>query len=213
MKLAYAPLPAVLALALSACASETNPPDIASRVAPDWRSTITDDDRARLREWRAAWTRALPKAHAAGHGAAIAREGALLQPDAALSWADPPPGDYHCRTIKLGSRSSGMLAYVAYPPFDCRIRPEDGLTSFAKLGGSQRQIGLIFPDPGNRRIFLGTLQLGDETEAQQYGRDRERDLVALLERIGERRWRLVFPSPHFESDVDIVELVPRAPGE
>jgi hypothetical protein len=211
MKLAFAPFPAVLALALTACASETKPPDAAPRVAPDWRSIITDDDRARLREWRAAWTRALAKAQAAGHGAAVAREGVLLQPDAALGWADPPPGHYRCRTIKLGSRSPGLLAYVAYPPFDCRIRPEDGVTSFAKLGGSQRQIGLLFPDAGNRRIFLGTLQLGDETEAQQYGRDRERDLVALVERIGERRWRLVFPSPHFESDVDIVELVPRTP--
>jgi len=213
MKLAFAPLPAVLALALSACASEANPADTVLRVAPDWRSVITEDDRARLREWRAAWTRALAKAQAAGHGAAIAREGVLLQPDAALGWADPPPGLYRCRTIKLGNRSSGMLTYVAYPPFDCRIRAEDGLTSFAKLSGSQRQIGLFFPDTGNRRIFLGTLQLGDETEAQQYGRDRERDLVALLERIGERRWRLVFPSPHFESDVDIVELVPQGPEE
>jgi hypothetical protein len=212
MKLAFAPLPAMLALALSACASESDLPDAVSHVAPDWRSVITDDDRARLREWRSAWTRALAKAQAAGHGAAIAREGVLLQPDAALGWADPPPGLYRCRTIKLGNRSSGMLAYVDYPPFDCRIRAEDGLTSFAKLSGSQRQIGLILPDAGNRWIFLGTLQLGDETEAQQYGRDRERDLVGLLERIGTRRWRLVFPSPHFESDVDIVELVLQAPA-
>ena len=211
MKLVY-PLGAVLVLALSACASERNPPDALSRAAPDWRTIITDDDRARLREWRTAWTRALAEAQAAGHGADIAREGVLLQPDAAVSWADPPPGLYRCRTIKLGSRSPGMLAYVAYPAFDCRIRAEDGVMSFAKLGGSQRQIGLILADTGDRRIFLGTLQLGDETEAQQYGRDRERDLVAMLERFGERRWRLVFPSPHFESDVDIVELVPQAPA-
>ena len=33
------------------------------------------------------------------------------------------------------------------------------------------------------------------------------------ERVGERRWRLVFPYPHFESMVDVLELIPVAdPG-
>jgi hypothetical protein len=57
-------------------------------------------------------------------------------------------------------------------------------------------------------VFLGTLQLGDEQRALQYGRDRERDMAGVVERIGERRWRLVLPYPHFESTIDIVELVP-----
>jgi hypothetical protein len=101
-----------------------------------------------------------------------------------------------------------MLDYVAYPAFDCRIRAEDGLVSFAKLNGSQRPVGLLLPYTGNRKIFLGTLLLGDETRALEYGRDRERDLVAVVERIDDYRWRLVFPYPHFESTIDIVELVP-----
>jgi hypothetical protein len=31
------------------------------------------------------------------------------------------------------------------------------------------------------------------------------------ERIGERRWRIVFPYPHFESLADVIELTPLPP--
>ena len=153
--------------------------------------------------------RGLDKAEAAGHAAALAREGALLQPDAALAWQDPPAGDYRCRTLKIGAKSAGLLDYVAYPAFDCRIRIENGLMSFAKLTGSQRPLGLLLPYVGQRMVFLGTLQLGDESRALQYGRDRERDMAGVIERIGEDKWRLVFPYPHFESTIDVLELVPK----
>ena len=57
-------------------------------------------------------------------------------------------------------------------------------------------------------IFLGTLQLGDEPGILRYGHDNARDVAADVERVGPRRWRLVFPSPHFESKLDVIELVP-----
>jgi hypothetical protein len=176
----------------------------------DWRSIATEDDRARIRQWRNAWMRGIGKARAAGHAAALGSEGALVQPDAAVDWKDPPPGDYRCRTIKIGAKSDGLLDYVTYPPFACRIRMENGLMSFAKLTGSQRPLGLLLPDTARRMVFLGTLQLGDERRALEYGKDRERDMAGVVERIGANRWRLVFPYPHFESTVDILELVPAA---
>lgn len=208
--LSRAPFCALLALAVAACASTGETRDTMAEAAPDWRSIATAADRERLREWRTAWVRGLAKAQASGHGAAVAAEGPLLQPDSALPWQDPPPGTYRCRTIKIGGQSEGMLDYVAYPAFQCRIREEGGLVSFAKLTGSQRPIGLILPYGPSRMTFLGTLQLGDETRAMQYGRDRERDLAGLVERVGERTWRIVFPYPHFESTVDVLELVPEA---
>lgn len=52
------------------------------------------------------------------------------------------------------------------------------------------------------------MQLGDEMRIMSYGRDRERNLAGLVERIGERRWRILFPYPHFESTLDVIELVP-----
>jgi hypothetical protein len=61
-----------------------------------------------------------------------------------------------------------------------------------------------------RQVFLGSLVLGDETRAMQYGNDPERDLAGFVERIGDRRWRLLLPRPRFESLIDVVEIVPAA---
>jgi hypothetical protein len=197
------------ALAVAGCASHPKSELQTAEAPPDWRSIATDQDRERIRGWRSAWVEALRKANAAGFGPTISREGALLQPDAASAWQDPPEGEYRCRMIKVGAKSAGMLDYVPYPAFDCRIRHEGGLVSFAKMTGSQRPIGHLLPGPDNRMIFLGTLQLGDETRALEYGRDRERDMAGVLEHIDGRRWRLVLPYPNFESTLDVLELVPR----
>lgn len=198
-------LAAILA-PLAGCASFT--PAVIPHQTRDWRQVVTDTDRERLREWRTAWTRALAAAQKAGHGAAIAREGALLQPDAALPGPAIPNGRYRCRTIKIGAKSEGLLDYIAYPHFTCRVQQERDLQGFAKLTGSQRQVGLIFPHDQLRTVFLGTLVLGDESRAMQYGSDLERDVAAYVERVGHDRWRLVIPYPRFESLVDVIELTP-----
>jgi hypothetical protein len=201
-------LAALLILFLAACASDETGPAAAVPAVPDWRNVATSSDRERLRGWRTAWTRALDAARAGGHDQALADEGVLLDPDAALTEPAPPAGEYRCRTIKIGARSAGLLDFVAYPQFACRIAPGEGALSFTKLSGSQRPLGRLFTDSSRRLIFLGTIQLGDEQGVLRYGRDQDRDMIALLERIGERRWRLVFPSPHFESLVDVIELIP-----
>jgi hypothetical protein len=199
------------ALALCACAAGgPGPSQSAPAAVPDWRVIATEEDRKRLRSWRTAFSEALRKAQAAGHGATLVREGALLQPDAALPWQAPPMGEYQCRVIKIGAKSAGLLDYVAYPTFNCRIRAENGMTGFAKLTGSQRPIGHLLPATGDRMIFLGTLQLGDENRALRYGDDRERDVAGILQRIGDGRWRLILPYPRFESTIDVLELIPRS---
>lgn len=201
-------------LLLPACAAdESGPgaavPAAAVSAAAGWRSIATEPDRERVRKWRTAWVAALAKARAGGHSAEIAAEGVLLEPDAALRQVAPPAGDYRCRVLKVGAKSEGLLDYVAYPAFDCRISAGAGGQDFVKVTGSQRPVGRLFPDGERRQIFLGTLQLGDEQGVLRYGHDRQRDMVGLLERIGERRWRLAFPYPAFESTLDVLELVPR----
>ena len=198
----------VLLLACTGCSVVQPPPEIVASPSRDWRAVATDADRARLRDWRNAFTTALASARASGHSGEIAKEGALLQPDAALGGAPIPNGMYRCRVIKLGAKSQGMLDYVAYPYFSCRVQQDDSLQGFAKLTGSQRQVGRIFPGDAMRQVFLGTLMLGDESRAMQYGVDPERDVAGFVERIGPQRWRLVMPRPNFESQLDVMELVP-----
>ena len=101
-----------------------------------------------------------------------------------------------------------MLDYVSYPGFACRIRAERELQRLDKLTGSQRYVGLIFPDDAMRQVFLGTLVLGDETPRDAIWRGPDRDVAGFVERIGDNRWRLIMPKPHFESQFDVMELVP-----
>lgn len=197
-------LAVLICLALAACA----PKPVVSHEATNWRAAATVDDRERLRDWRAAFVQALGQARASGHAPAIAAEGVLLDPDAALGGGPIPNGAYRCRVIKLGAKSPGMLDYVSYPAFACRVQQERNLQGFAKLTGSQRPVGLIFPGDALRQVFLGTLMLGDEVRAMQYGNDPDRDVAAFVERIGPARWRMVMPRPAFESTLDVIELVP-----
>jgi hypothetical protein len=189
--------PTLLALA----ALQAGPPS-------DWRASVTQPDRVRLRGWRDAWLRGLEQARVGGHGAQLARDPTLFDPDRALPRPLPPPGRYRCRTVKLGTAGATGPAYVAYPAFACRIVREEGALRFEKLGGSQRASGQIYRHDSARGVFLGTLALGDERRAMPYGRDRMRDMAGHVERIGERRWRLVLPAPAFESLLDVIELTP-----
>jgi hypothetical protein len=193
-------------LALGACAGVTEV-RTATPTALDWRSVATPADRARLREWRTAFVAGLADARHRGHGAEIEREGRLLEPDAGAPIRRPPPGDYRCRVLKLGSQGTAGPGYVAYPAFTCRIDDEGQVASFRKLTGSQRPVGVILGD-ARRLVFLGTLVLGDEKRALDYGRDQDRDMIGAIETLGDGRWRLILPYPHHESLIDVIELVP-----
>jgi len=189
-------------LALAACA----PKPIVSAKIHDWRTAATEADRVKLRDWRATFVEALAQARTT-NAADVAREGALLDPDAALG-GPIPNGAYRCRVIKLGAKTPGKLEYVTYLTFNCRVQAEHDIQGFAKLNGSQRPVGLIFPNDQLRQVFLGTLVLGDEVRAMQYGNDPDRDVAAFVERIGPARWRMIIPRPAFESKTDVIELVP-----
>lgn len=202
-------LPALAALSTLAGCAANLPPRVAID-APDWRAVATSNDRERLRGWRDAWNAALAQANSAEDLNRIQAEGALLRPDAALGNAALPPGVYRCRVIKLGSQGALSRSYTAYPAFDCRVDDEGQVDGFHKVSGSQRPQGLVFPDSATRQVFLGTLMLGDETRAVEYGADRDRDMAGVIERVGPRKWRLVLPYPRFESLIDVIELVPAA---
>ncbi|RYY24407.1 MAG: DUF4893 domain-containing protein [Sphingomonadales bacterium] len=210
MKVLVTPLvtgAAATLLGLSGCNVYREATSAQPDVTQPWRGIATDSDRDRLRAWRKAWDEALPLAKAAD-AAAIAADPALFDPDRALAGAALPPGKYRCRTFKLGASGTAARDYTAYPAFDCEVREEGEIDSLRKINGVQRPVGLLFPETDARTIFLGTLLLGDETSPLRYGLDAQRDMIGYVERIDEKRWRLVLPRPHFESKLDILELVP-----
>lgn len=205
-----------LGLGLTACqlfhgkSREGDAPLPAVAVPPDnWRIKATSDDRDRIRDAREAWKTALARVRAAGHAGDLAGLGGFVDPDLALADGAPPPGLYYCRTFKLGAKSDAMLNYVAYPRFKCSITSESGgRLALIKLEGSQRHKGMLWPDGPRRMVFLGTMELGDERAPLAYGADKERNLAGILERIEPNRWRLALPWPHWESNLDLIELVP-----
>lgn len=178
--------------------------------ASDWRLAATEEDRVRIRGWRTAWVKGLAQARGGGAAADIAALGLLADPDHSIAGPELPDGEYRCRTIKMGTQGRATLTYVAYPYFRCRVSQKGA--QLAKIDGSQRLSGRIYPDTDARSIFLGTLILGDEERSYAYGRDRARDMAGVVERIEPQRWRIAFPFPAYESVVDILELVPAAPA-
>lgn len=196
-------------VACSSCSVIEQPSGLIPRWTMAWKDVVTKDDRLRMGDWRTSFVSALDAARKAGHGNEIAREGALLDPDAAMAAPAIPNGIYRCRVIKLGAKpDTSSAAYRSEPPSLCRVKADRGLQRLNKFGGSQRYVGLIFPGDAVHELFLGTLVLGDETNALQYGQDELRDVVAYVERIGPARWRILLPKPHFESQFDVMELVP-----
>ena len=200
-------------LTLAACASTPAPPPPPSGpgggVLRDWRGIVTTTDRDRYQRRDAAWSLALQQARRQTGSGDLNGLGDLIDADAARASVTPPVGDYRCRTVKLGSQGGeDGLGYVVYDWFDCRIEQTPKGLKFSKTTGSQRPSGLLFPENDRHMVMLGSMALASEPAANSYGRRPDRDLVAVLERIGERRWRLVIPWPQNESNLDLIELVP-----
>ncbi len=178
-------------------------------VLPDWRTIITSTDRDRYQRRDAAWSLALQQAKRQAGSGDLAGLGDLTERRAVQNGVTPPVGDYRCRTVKLGSQGGeDGLGYVVYGWFACRIEQTPRGLKFSKLTGSQRPSGLLFPENNREMVMLGSVSLASEPAANSYGRLPDRDLVAVLERVGERRWRLVIPWPRNESNLDLIELVP-----
>ena len=112
-----------------------------------------------------------PKPGPRGLGA-IAAEGDLLKPGAALARPAPTPGSYNCRLIKLGSTTRRQPAFEKFKPFFCYVEVENNLLTIVKQTGSERPAGRLWEDDNPfRLIYLGSLALGDEQKPRAYGDD------------------------------------------
>jgi hypothetical protein len=175
-----------------------------------WRQVATSADQDRLARLSQAWQSALADARK-GSAEDVRKEGALLQPKAALARPAPTPGSYNCRLIKLGSATGKGKPFESFKPFFCYVEVEGDLLTIVKQTGSQRPAGRLWEDDDSTRlVFLGSLALGDEQQPVAYGDDPKRDMAGVLERFAPFKWRLVIPWPQSTSKLDVFELTPVA---
>lgn len=176
-----------------------------------WKNVATAEDEDRLARLAIAWHEALDDARKAGFRDSVRKEGALLQPGAALPRPAPTPGSYNCRMVRLGRLAARAPAFESFKPFFCYVEVEGELLTIVKQTGSQRPAGRLWEDDDpNRLVFLGSLALGDEAQPAAYGEDPERDMAGVLERVAPFRWRLVIPWPRGTSKLSVFELTPVA---
>ena len=163
---------------------------------------MTAADKARLADYDKTRAEAIAEARKGGTAQDVAILDAILAGKAlAFSQDFDFTGNWQCRTVKLG----GSPALTVYGWFKCRVTDDGSGWRLEKLTGSQRTAGAFYTDSDTRLIYIGALHYGDE-KPKRYASDADRDQVAYVLRPDEKRVRLEFPSPKYESKLDIIEL-------
>ena len=86
-----------------------------------------------------------------------------------------------------------------------RSRDDGSGWQLEKISGSQRTKGRFFDDGEKRAIYLGSGYVNDN-KPKPYGSGPESDQVGYAFRTGANEWRIEFPAPYYESNLDIIEF-------
>ena len=195
-----------LLAALAACAGAKRPATAIAVEAVEtpvtWRDTIAPQDRLTLE--------ALPQ-RLAGFAAKVpARQrqaqGPLLDPTAALDHATLPPGAYHCRALRV-ARATIRKGTADF----CHVSGEAQGMGFVKQTGTAPTAGYLYAD-GDRYVFLGAKQRRAGENAQAYGTSQAADVVGMVERVGNFRWRMAVAGAA-PGQFDLYELTPVPPEQ
>lgn len=213
-KLGFTLTIAMLAI-ITGCAHKTvvtpKPVAVAEVLPADpnsWTSVVTPDDVDRIKRVETAWTSGLAEARPR-NAAAIAREGALLDPAGALTRAAPSPGQYRCRVVALGKGTDHRgPVFQAFKPQTCFVQAEEKLFVLMKATGTSLPGGRLWEDGDKRMIFLGAMADKPGAGAPAYGSDESRNRAGVFERVGDFRWRLVTPWQGSGATLEVMELVP-----
>lgn len=163
---------------------------------------LTSFDKDRLATVDATVNTALAEARAGGSKEDIAiLDAALAGTPLPFTGGYDPNGAWKCRTIKAG----GTLPLTVYPWFACRISEDGAGWQFEKRTGSQRTKGMFYTLSPTRLAYLGALYYHYE-KPRSYGQDPKENQVAVVERRGENRLVFLFPSPQYESKLDILVM-------
>ncbi|MCB1518218.1 MAG: DUF4893 domain-containing protein [Hyphomicrobiaceae bacterium] len=165
----------------------------------------TPDDISRMDNFYTSRTRGLGAALAAESDAEQKIVSELFESGLAPVDETLLPGNYECRTIKMG----GISPLVVYSWFRCEIRPEEAVYTIRKTTGSQNFFGVL-RKRNDLFVYQGASSYGYEDGVRLYGDDEERNQVGCLSAVtkGNRHFILELPFPRFESYHDVIELRP-----
>jgi hypothetical protein len=181
----------------------------ASGASAGWQEKASSFDAGRLAKLDESKAKALQEVESG----ASSRDRSMIHSvlDAAVSsgGADTLVGSWRCRTIKLG----GMTPALIYSWYACRISDRNGVLTFAKLTGSQRTSGTLYPDQSGGLVFLGASSVKGEAVHSYSGssvaigaQETPDDQIGLLVATGRNSARLELPYPVQESTLDVIEL-------
>ena len=163
---------------------------------------LTSFDKERLAKFDATMAVAMAEARAGGSKEDVAiLDAALAGTPLPLAEGYDPNGTWKCRTIKAG----GTLPLTVYGWFKCRINDDGAGWQFDKVTGSQRSKGSFYTLSATRLAYLGALYYHYE-KPRSYGEDAKQNQVAVVERRGKNKLVLLFPSPQYESKLDILVM-------
>ena len=195
--LARANAPLALALTLAATPSFAG-----------WQEQASRADVARLAQLPQIRAAALQDAQrGAGRGDARAI-GAVMNPEGRGIPERALIGTWRCRQLKLGRMASYMI-YDGW--FSCSIRIHNGGLMLQKINGTQRFMGMLYPENG-AWVYLGAWSAKGEPWHDYSGASASvgasvtpDDQIGLLTGIGDNHLRLEIPAVQ-ESLLDVVEF-------
>jgi hypothetical protein len=199
-------------LPLAGCQTPSPPPTAARpsvvlEEPEEWRSAASDADAAMLEALPATWTQALSETRRR-YGRAIAAEGELLEPQTRLPRADPAPGPYRCRAVRIGARVPSVRPWSTTRTGFCYVGVEDDQLSLSSEIPGLRFGGYLFTGKEkNRLVFLGASTPARARTAIAYGENAAADRAGFVERIGIFRYRLVLPAREGDARLTVVEMV------
>jgi hypothetical protein len=196
------PAPVILILSLLVGGCQTAPPPkplprtasvTVEEEAEPWEGTATTAGRAAIDAIALRWPQALADTRRRGGTRAIAAEGALLEPQAALARAAPSPGPYRCRVFRLGIQVGRARGLGPVRSGFCYVGVEgDQLSLSSEIAGHRLGGYLYDTSASTRLIFLGAAAPA-RGRAPGYGGDAAKDLAGHFERVDDFRYRLVIP--------------------
>ena len=174
----------------------------------------TATDEVRIDEWQSALVLGVLASGRKEFGSAqylYQADRPLYSPTLAQPQHSLPPGEYECAKILLtrDADASSGLGFISYSYFRCSVAVVDGLRRFEKITGSQRTKGVILDAPDiEGDVYLGTWQVSDEQDYLDYGVQAERNDAAVVQSLGDGRWRMISTGSLLGGRTEILELKP-----